>query len=52
MRMNRVLAAGVALTALSLAGYAVGVTATYPGRPLSLAGVMVGVTLAAVGVGR
>lgn len=47
--MDRVRTAGVALTALAVAGYAVGVAAPYPGRAFSLTGVMVGLTLWAVG---
>jgi hypothetical protein len=47
--MDRVRAAGGAITALSLVGYAVGVVAVYPGREATLAGVMVGLTLVGVG---
>ena len=50
--MDRTLLAGVAVTTLGLAGYAVGVAEPYPGRAFSIAGVMVGLTLVAVGVGR
>lgn len=47
--MDRTKAAGVALTTLAGAGYAVGVVAPYPFRSLTLTGVMVGLTLWAVG---
>jgi hypothetical protein len=47
--MDRVVAAGIALTVLGLVGYAVGVAAPYPGRAFSVTGVMVGLTLVAVG---
>ncbi|WP_199174895.1 hypothetical protein [Halegenticoccus soli] len=50
--MARTLAAGVGLTAASLAGYAVGVVAAYPGRAFSVTGAMVGITLIAVGYGE
>ena len=50
--MDRTFLVGVALTALSVAGYVVGVVAPYPGREASIAGVMVGVTLTAVTYGR
>lgn len=47
--MDRISGAGVALTAFSTAGYAVGVLAPYPGRAFTITGVMVGLTLWAVG---
>lgn len=47
--MDRVRAAGVAMTALAAAGYVLGVLAPYPGRSATIAGVMVGLTLWAVG---
>ncbi|MBV0901980.1 hypothetical protein [Haloarcula salina] len=47
--MNRVFAAGAALTLAGIAGYLLGVVAAYPGRSLSVAAVMVGLTVAAVG---
>jgi hypothetical protein len=47
--MDRVVAAGIALTVLGLVGYVVGVVAAYPGRAFSVTGVMVGLTLVAVG---
>lgn len=50
--MNGTLAVGVALTAVGVAGYVVGVVSPYPGRALSIVGVMVGVTLLAVGSAR
>lgn len=40
---------GLVLTLTSLAGYAVGVAADYPGRSFTVTGVMVGITLLAVG---
>jgi hypothetical protein len=46
--MNRTRLAAVGLTLASLAGYAVGVGARYPGRAFSVTGVMVGLTLVAV----
>ncbi|WP_338728430.1 hypothetical protein [Haladaptatus sp. DJG-WS-42] len=46
--MNTVLGAGIAITALSLFGYALGIVAPYPGRELSLTGAMVGVTLLSI----
>jgi hypothetical protein len=49
--MDRTRAVGVVVTLASLAGYAAGAVAPYPGRAVTLAGVMVGVTLAAVGGG-
>ncbi len=50
--MDRALLAGIAVTGLGLAGYAVGVAEPYPGRAFSVTGVMVGLTLVAVGAGR
>ena len=50
--MNRTFLAGATLSAASVAGYAAGVVAPYPGREASIVGVMVGVTLAAVAYGR
>ncbi len=47
--MDRVRAAGIALCALGVAGYAIGVGQPYPGRAFSVTGVMVGVTLLAIG---
>jgi hypothetical protein len=47
--MERVRAIGLGLALLSLAGYLVGVLATYPGRAFSITGLMVGLTLYAVG---
>jgi hypothetical protein len=46
--MNRVLAAGVVLTAAGIAGYAAGVMAAYPGRAFSVTAIMVGITLVAI----
>ncbi len=47
--MNGLSAAGVALTAVGVAGYAVGLLADYPGRAFSLTAVMAGAALALVG---
>lgn len=47
--MNTVLALGLALTAVGLAGYVAGVVVAYPGRAFSLTAVMAGMTLLAVG---
>ncbi|EMA09098.1 hypothetical protein SAMN05443574_1188 [Haloarcula vallismortis] len=47
--MNRLFVAGVALTLVGIAGYAVGTTVAYPGRSASVTAVMVGLTVAAVG---
>jgi len=47
MRRTRLL--GIALTALALVGYVIGVAAPYPGRSVTIVGVMVGVTLYAIG---
>lgn len=46
--MDRTYLAAVALTALSIGGYVVGVVAPYPGREASIVGLFVGVTLVAV----
>ncbi|MEF8827877.1 MAG: hypothetical protein V5A15_02135 [Haloarcula sp.] len=47
--MNTVLALGLGLTVVGLAGYAVGVAMPYPGRAFSVTALLVGVTLLAVG---
>jgi hypothetical protein len=47
--MDRTRAAGVAVTALALVGYVVGVLAPYPGRSAALTGLIVGPALWAVG---
>ncbi|WP_318569495.1 hypothetical protein [Salinigranum marinum] len=47
--MNHVQAAGALLLIAGVAGYVIGVLASYPGRGFSVAGVMVGITLLAVG---
>ena len=47
--MNTTRAGGVALTALGVAGYVVGVLASYPGRAFSIVSVMIGITLFAIG---
>lgn len=50
--MNRVLTVGIGLTAVSLAGYGIGIAHPYPGRAFAVTGVMVGVALLAVGGAR
>ncbi|MFB6069185.1 MAG: hypothetical protein ABEJ90_04580 [Halobacterium sp.] len=47
--MDRTRTAGVALTAVGVAGYVAGVATPYPGRAFSVTAVVVGVTLASVG---
>lgn len=47
--MNRLLAAGLVLTATGLVGYGVGVFVAYEGRAFSVTVVMIGVSLVAVG---
>ncbi|WP_203229094.1 hypothetical protein [Halobellus captivus] len=47
--MHRTRAAGLWLSALAIAGYAIGVVAPYPGRSTTIVGLMVGVTLYAIG---
>jgi len=49
--MKRLRTAGVALAALAVGGYAVGITTPYPGRSLSVTLFLVGATLAGVGGG-
>lgn len=46
--MNRLAAAGGALLALGLAGYAVGLFVDVPARAFAVTAVMVGITLIAV----
>lgn len=46
--MNRVLATGLALTTLGLAGYLVGLSTPYWGRAFSVTLVMVGIALFAM----
>lgn len=46
--MNVPLVAGLALTALGLVGYVVGITTPYPGRAFSLTAIMIGITVALV----
>ncbi|MFC7155039.1 hypothetical protein ACFQPA_06170 [Halomarina halobia] len=46
--MNRMRMVGLALTALALCGYVLGVVAPYPGRSITVTGVMVGIALAAM----
>lgn len=47
--MNRMMGAGLALTALGFGGYAAGVAAPFPGRSFSVTALMAGITLAAIG---
>ncbi|MFB6183645.1 MAG: hypothetical protein ABEI96_03740 [Haloarculaceae archaeon] len=47
--MNRILAGGLALLAVGVVGYAVGVGTSYPGRAFSVSFVMIGTTVAAIG---
>jgi hypothetical protein len=47
--MDRLWLLGVALTAVGLLGYVVGVSVDYPGRAFSVTAVMVGLTLFALG---
>ncbi|WP_254546513.1 hypothetical protein [Halomarina pelagica] len=44
--MNRMRTVGLAITALALCGYVVGVLAPYPGRSWTVTGVMVGIAIA------
>lgn len=50
--MNRTLASGLGLTALSLLGYLIGLSTPYPGRAFSITGIMVGITLMAIANAR
>jgi hypothetical protein len=47
--MDRLQAFGFSLSALSVAGYAAGVLAAYPGRSFTITGLIVGLTLYAFG---
>lgn len=47
--MHWLRALGVAVTAVGVAGYVVGITTPYPGRAFSVTAVIVGVTLASIG---
>ncbi|MFC6988833.1 hypothetical protein ACFQJD_09165 [Haloplanus sp. GCM10025708] len=47
--MNRTFGLGVGLSAVSLAGYVVGMLVTYPGRAFAITALMVGITLVAIG---
>lgn len=47
--MRVVLAVGLGLLVLGLAGYLVGIAVPYPGRAFSVTAVMVGSTLVAMG---
>ena len=46
--MNRLMAAGIVLTAVGFVGYVVGVVQPYPGRAFSVTVVMAGITLVAI----
>jgi len=46
--MNRLSLAGIALSVLGIAGYAVGIAVAYPGRAFSVTAIMVGITLFAI----
>ena len=46
--MNRLVAAGVTLVVLGLAGYGVGLFVAFPGRAFAVTAVMVGITLVAI----
>lgn len=46
--MNRLLAAGVGLALVGIAGYTAGVFVAYPGRAFTITGFMVGLTLVAI----
>ncbi|WP_170083319.1 hypothetical protein [Haloarcula rubripromontorii] len=46
--MNTVLALGLGLTAVGLAGYVAGVAVPYPGRAFSVTALLAGMTLLAV----
>ena len=46
--MNRLVAAGVLLVVLGVAGYGAGVLVAFPGRSFSVTAVMVGITLIAI----
>lgn len=47
--MDSTFAAGIAITVVGVAGYAVGTEVAYPGRAFAVTAVMVGLALAAVG---
>ncbi|AHG02689.1 hypothetical protein HALDL1_02920 [Halobacterium sp. DL1] len=47
--MDRLRALGLAVTAVGVAGYAVGTATPYPGRAFSVTAVIVGITLASIG---
>ncbi len=49
--MLRTFWAGVGLSVVGLAGYAVGLARPYPGRAFAVTAVMAGVALVAVGAG-
>jgi hypothetical protein len=50
--MNWRFTVGGLLTVASLAGYAVGTVAAYPGRAFTITGLTVGLALLAIGRGR
>lgn len=47
--MNTALIAGLFLSAIGIAGYAVGTATNYPGRAFALTATMVGLALVAIG---
>lgn len=47
--MQRLKTVGLAVAALSVAGYAAGVAIPYPGRAFSITGFIAGITLYAIG---
>ena len=47
--MDSAFVAGLIVTAIGIAGYAVGTTVAYQGRAFTLTAVMVGLTLVAIG---
>lgn len=49
--MHYLRAAGLAATALGVAGYVAGVATPYPGRAFSVTAVIVGVTLLSISAG-
>lgn len=46
--MNRATAVGLAVTAVGLGGYVLGVSTAYPGRAFAITLVMVGITIVAM----
>ena len=46
--MNRLMAAGIVISAVGFVGYVVGTARPYPGRAFSVTVIMVGITLIAI----